>query len=238
MASTENKTRTQTDDISFVSASSIKCVLSTILFLSSFLLLFVIYVHVLTFSHEQYIEGDIRYQKIKAAEFGFSLNDDTVHGTGVLPTAAGPISNQLMTIGYIIEALLLSSILCASTSLLSLCLSGAMDYPHIFKVWKRFFAVVVVIAYLSFIASVFLFLYQIHKSVTLQYPQYASGAKGINQNMKWDADSESFGSEDYVLYSVNDDIFYYNCTVSACVISIFMVVCAHCFVLYVNNKTT
>ena len=116
--------------------------------------------------------------------------------------------------------------------------SGAMDYPHIFKVWKRFFAVVVVIAYLSFIASVFLFLYQIHKSVTLQYPQYASGAKGINQNMKWDADSESFGSEDYVLYSVNDDIFYYNCTVSACVISIFMVVCAHCFVLYVNNKTT
>jgi len=53
--------------------------------------------------------------------------------------------------------------------------------------------------------------------------------------MKLDAASESFGQQDYVLHSVNDGVFWYNCTVTGCVVSILMTVFAHSLTVYMNH---
>ena len=203
--------------------------------MSTVLLVFVVSMHIGTFTHEQYTLGDIRYQKLKAAELGLLISDHTVLGTGPLVTAAGPISNQLMTLGYITEAVLFGALLLGLTSYISLHSSGACDDPPTFKIWLRFFSPVIFLAYVCVVSGFFLFLYQIHKSVILTYPHYASETAGINTNMKWDGTSESFGKQDYVLHSVNDGIFLYNCTIAGCSVSLLIALFAHLFTLYMHN---
>lgn len=218
-----------------ITVARVQPLLKTLIFLPTVILVFVVALHVGTFSHGQYTEGDIRYQKLKAAELGLPLNDKSVLGTGTLATAAGPISNQLMTLGYIAEAVLLSSLFLGLAAYISLDLSGAREDGAVFNNWLRFFGVLIALAYVCLIAGVFLFLYQIHKSVVLTYPHYYSETNGINKNMKWDAASESFGKQDYVLHSVNDGVFWYNCTVTGCAVSILVTVFAHSLTVYMNH---
>jgi len=77
---------------------------------SALVFVLVLKLHVATFSHEDLLQADIRYQKLKAADLGLSLSDGNVHGMGSMPWQSGPLSNQLMTIGWNAEILLVSAV--------------------------------------------------------------------------------------------------------------------------------
>jgi hypothetical protein len=105
--SNENPIKTPDDkevlNSRFCAVFGTEALLKLLILISGSLLGVVVFLHVGVFSHSDYIQGDIRYQKLKAAALALPLYNSKVHGTGNYPTASGPLSNQLMTIGYIAE---------------------------------------------------------------------------------------------------------------------------------------
>ena len=58
-----------------VSVAHVQPMLKPLIFMSTVLLVFVVSMHIGTFTHEQYTLGDIRYQKLKVAELGLLISD-------------------------------------------------------------------------------------------------------------------------------------------------------------------
>lgn len=194
---------------------------------SALVFVLVLKLHVATFSHEDLLQADIRYQKLKAANLGLSLSDGNVHGIGSMPWQSGPLSNQLMTIGWNAEILLVSAcvISLGSISMQNILSMATRDDPK--HPVHALFLLLSVSSLALMVAGIIFFFLQIHKCSLVGYPLYESNTKGIHDGMMvWNATTESFGQRDFVKYSVNDGVtslqilnFSFLSIFSACVFS-------------------
>lgn len=194
---------------------------------SALVFVLVLKLHVATFSHEDLLQADIRYQKLKAANLGLSLSDGNVHGMGSMPWQSGPLSNQLMTIGWNAEISLVSAcvISLGSISMQNILSIATRDDPK--HPVHALFLLLSVSSLALMVAGIIFFFLQIHKCSLVGYPLYESNTKGIHDGMMvWNATTESFGQRDFVKYSVNDGVtslqilnFSFLSIFSACVFS-------------------
>ena len=194
---------------------------------SALVFVLVLKLHVATFSHEDLLQADIRYQKLKAANLGLSLSDSNVHGMGSMPWQSGPLSNQLMTIGWNAEISLVSAcvISLGSISMQNILSMATRDDPK--HPVHALFLLLSVSSLALMVAGIIFFFLQIHKCSLVGYPLYESNTKGIHDGMMvWNATTESFGQRDFVKYSVNDGVtslqilnFSFLSIFSACVFS-------------------
>ena len=174
---------------------------------SALVFVLVLKLHVATFSHEDLLQADIRYQKLKAANLGLSLSNGNVHGMGSMPWQSGPLSNQLMTIGWNAEILLVSArvISLGSISMQNILSMATRDDPK--HPVHALFLLLSVSSLALMVAGIIFFFLQIHKCSLVGYPLYESNTKGIHDGMMvWNATTESFGQRDFVKYSVNDGV--------------------------------
>lgn len=164
-------------------------------------------VHVATFTHDDFLAADVRYQKMKAANLGFDISNTQVHGSGSVATQAGPLSNQLMTLGWYAElSLVCSLVLSVGTLFLEQNLPPDLAKNRAFLRSWLFWSLNIA-ALGALLCGVFLFFMQLHKAVIASYPLYASHTKGINDGlMQWNFQNESFGVRDFVEFAVNDGV--------------------------------
>lgn len=197
-----------------------EALLKILIMISGVLFSGVVFLHVGAFSHNDYIQGDIRYQKLKAAELDLSLSDPTVHGAGNYLTGSGPLSNQLMSIGYIAEICLTISLVLGSITYCSITIPKDHLQHNNTKIHAFFLSAAITLCYIFLIAGIFLFFFQIHKCIILTYPHYMSDTSAFPEGMIWNHETETFGDEDFVMHSVNNGIFWYNWLCISCILSI------------------
>ena len=152
-------------------------VLRSVGIVSAVVFVLVLKLHVATFSHEDLLQADIRYQKLKAANLGVNLSDVNVHGMGSMPWQSGPLSNQLMTIGWNAEILLVSACVVSVGSMSMYNLLSLTTHENSKHVVHAVFLLLGVSSCALLVAGILFFFLQIHKCSLVGYPLYESNTK-------------------------------------------------------------
>ena len=112
---------------------------NTLMLVGALMLSFAVTLHVGTFDHEQLIEADLRYQLMKSAQAGKPIDYEKVDW--------GPLSNQMLYLGYSAELSFIGALLFGALSSLSLTLSGVNEkveehhglQHHLYERWLKVF---------------------------------------------------------------------------------------------------